>query len=69
MCYTFRKARNSGEGNMAEGTRFDLKEEFAGLDFHSVRLEERFVRTMETLIKQPGASIWEAREDRAEASD
>jgi hypothetical protein len=52
---------------MTEGTRFDLKEEFAGLDFHSVRLEERFVRTMETLIKQPGASIREASEDRAEA--
>jgi hypothetical protein len=46
-----------------------MKEEFAGLDFHSVRLEERFVRTMETLIKQPDASIWEASEDRAEASD
>ncbi|MDR2433522.1 MAG: hypothetical protein LBD47_03010 [Treponema sp.] len=54
---------------MTEGTRFDLKEKFAGLDFHSVRLEERFVRTMETLINQPGASIWEASEDRAEASD
>jgi hypothetical protein len=54
---------------MAEGTSFDLKEEFAGLDFHSLRLEERFVRTMETLIKQPGASIREASEIRAEASD
>jgi hypothetical protein len=46
-----------------------MEEEFAGLDFHSFRLEERFVRTMETLIRQPGASIWEASEDRAEASD
>jgi hypothetical protein len=52
---------------MAEETSFDLKEEFAGLDFHSVRLEERFVRTMETLIKQPDASIWEASKNRAEA--
>jgi hypothetical protein len=43
--------------------------EFAGLDFHSIRLENRFVRTMETLIKQPDKSIWEASEDRAEASD
>jgi hypothetical protein len=40
---------------------------FAGPDFHSVRLEERFVRTMETLIKQPGVSIREASENRAEA--
>jgi hypothetical protein len=44
---------------MAEGTRFDLKEEFAGPDFHSVRPEERFVRTMETLIQQPGG--WKVR--------
>jgi hypothetical protein len=54
---------------MAQGTSFDMVEEFAGLDFHSIRLEERFVRIMETLIRQPGASIWEANEDRAEASD
>jgi hypothetical protein len=54
---------------MAQGKSFDMKEEFAGLDFHSLRLEERFVRTMETLIKQPDASVWEASEDRAEASD
>jgi hypothetical protein len=52
---------------MAQGKSFDMEEEFAGLDFHSLRLEERFVRTMETLIQQPGASIWEASEDRAEA--
>jgi hypothetical protein len=52
---------------MAQGTSFNMEEEFAGLDFHSLRLEERFVRTMETLIRQPGASIWEASEDRAEA--
>jgi hypothetical protein len=44
-----------------------MGEEFAGLDFHSVRLEERFIRTMETLIQKPEASIWEASEDRAEA--
>jgi hypothetical protein len=44
-----------------------MAEEFAGLDFHSIRLENRFVRTMETLAKQPDASIWEASEDRAEA--
>jgi hypothetical protein len=44
-----------------------MVEEFAGIDFHSIRLEDRFVRTMETLAKQPDASIWEASEDRAEA--
>ena len=52
---------------MAQRTRFNLEEEFAGLDFHSLRLEERFIRTMETLIRQPDASIWEASENRAEA--
>jgi hypothetical protein len=52
---------------MAQGTSFNMKEEFAGLDFHSVRLEERFVRTMETLIRQPEASIREASENRAKA--
>jgi hypothetical protein len=52
---------------MAQGTSFDMEEEFAALDFHSVRLEERFVRTMETLMRRPDASIWEASEDRAEA--
>jgi hypothetical protein len=52
---------------MEQGTRFNMEEEFAGLDLHSVRLEERFVRTMETLIRQPDRSIWEASENRAEA--
>jgi hypothetical protein len=41
--------------------------EFVGLDFHSIRLEERFIRTMETLIKQPDKPIGEASENRAEA--
>ncbi|MDR0760134.1 MAG: hypothetical protein LBF74_08490 [Treponema sp.] len=55
---------------MAQGKSFDMKEEFAGLDFHSVRLEQRFIRfirTMDPLIQQPDASIWEASEGRAEA--
>ncbi|MDR1374030.1 MAG: transposase [Treponema sp.] len=52
---------------MAREERFDMAEEFAGIGFHSIRLENRFVRTMETLAKQPDASIWEAGEDRAEA--
>jgi hypothetical protein len=38
---------------MAEGKNFGTKEEFAGLNFHSARLEQRFIRTMETLIQQP----------------
>jgi hypothetical protein len=52
---------------MAEGKSFDMAEEFARLNFHSIRLEDRFVRTMETLAKQPDKSDWEASEDRAEA--
>jgi hypothetical protein len=52
---------------MAQGTSFNREEEFAGLDFHSLRLEDRFVRTMETLIQQPDTSIREASKDRAEA--
>ncbi|MDR2783207.1 MAG: hypothetical protein LBB48_05115 [Treponema sp.] len=35
---------------MARGKSFDMKKEFAGLDFHSLRLKERFIRSMETLI-------------------
>jgi hypothetical protein len=52
---------------MAQGKCFNMEEEFAGLNFHSLRLENRFIRTMETLIGQPDKSIWEASEDRAEA--
>ncbi|MDR2447150.1 MAG: transposase [Treponema sp.] len=52
---------------MAQGTRFNREEEFEGLDFHSLRLENRFVMAMETLIRQPDASIWEASGDRVEA--
>ncbi|MDR1985678.1 MAG: hypothetical protein LBP88_01745 [Treponema sp.] len=52
---------------MARRKSFDLEEEFAGVDFHSTRLEQRFIRTMETLIEQPDKSIWEASENRAEA--
>jgi len=37
---------------------FDMEKEFEGLDFNSIRLEKRFVRTMETLSRQPGKSIW-----------
>jgi hypothetical protein len=44
-----------------------MEEEFEGLDFHSIRLEQRFIKTMGTLYKQPDKSIWEASENRAEA--
>jgi hypothetical protein len=30
---------------MAEGKKFDMEDEFAGIDFNSQRLEERFRRT------------------------
>ena len=46
---------------------FDMNDEFAGLDFNSSRLEKRFIRTMETLSKQPEKSIWSCSENRAEA--
>jgi hypothetical protein len=39
---------------MAAHKEFDMDVEFAGLDFHSIRLKERFIRTMETLINQFG---------------
>jgi uncharacterized repeat protein (TIGR02543 family) len=67
MLYFLIHAENSGRGNMAQEKSFDMAEKFAGLDFHAIRLENRFIRTMETLMKQPGTSIWEASENRAEA--
>jgi hypothetical protein len=45
---------------MAQEKTFSMEEEFVGLDFHSTRLEERFIKTMATFYKQAGASIWEA---------
>jgi hypothetical protein len=44
-----------------------MAEEFADVDFNEARLEGRFVRTMETLSRQPGNSIWTSAENRAEA--
>jgi hypothetical protein len=54
---------------MAAGKCFDMEEEFAGLDFHPIRLEDRFIQTMETLFKKPDKSIRKAGENQAEASD
>ena len=45
-----------------------MREEFTGLDFNSIRLEKRFIRTMETLSEQPDKSIWLCSKNRAEAS-
>jgi hypothetical protein len=52
---------------MAGKQTFNMKEEFAGLDCNSSRIEKRFIRTMETLSKQPDKSIWFCSENRAEA--
>src|SRR5215469_7629300 len=52
---------------MANGMGFERRDEFASLDFNSKRLEQRFIRTMETLAGQPDKSIWSCSENRAEA--
>jgi hypothetical protein len=52
---------------MSGGESFNMAEEFADVDFNEARLEKRLVRTMETLSKQPGNSIWASSENRAEA--
>jgi hypothetical protein len=57
----------SWEGNRTGGEDFNLTEEFAAVDFHETRLEKRFIRTMETLAKDPGKSIWASSANRAEA--
>jgi hypothetical protein len=44
-----------------------IEEEFKGVDFHSIRLEDRFIRTVETLSKQPDKFIRNTSENRAEA--
>jgi 5S rRNA maturation endonuclease (ribonuclease M5) len=52
---------------MAGGEKFNTAKEFADVDFNGARLEKRFVRTMETLSKQPDKSIRASSENRAEA--
>jgi len=52
---------------MAKKQTFNMEEEFAGLDCNSSRLEKRFIRTMETLSKQPDKPIWFCNENRAGA--
>jgi hypothetical protein len=51
---------------MAEEKTFDMKKEFAGINFNSKRLEERFRRAIETLAKHPGESIWSCAANRSE---
>jgi len=45
----------------------NIGEEFTDIDFNSIRLEKRFIKTMETLAGQPDKSIWSCSENRAEA--
>jgi hypothetical protein len=52
---------------MAGGERFNKAEEFAAVDFNEERLEKRFRRTMETLLRQPEKSIYGSSANRAEA--
>ena len=52
---------------MGNGMGLSMQEEFAELDFNSIRLEKRFIKTMETLAGQPDKSIWFSSENRAEA--
>ncbi|MDR2630878.1 MAG: transposase, partial [Spirochaetaceae bacterium] len=52
---------------MSGGESFNMAEEFADVDFNEARLEKRFVRTMETLSRQPDKSIWASSKNRAEA--
>jgi Uma2 family endonuclease len=42
---------------MSGGESFNMAEEFANVDFNEARLEKRFVRTMETLSRQPDISV------------
>ena len=52
---------------MVNGVGLTMGEEFADIDFNSVRLEKRFIKTMGTLAGQPEKSIWSCSENRAEA--
>ena len=52
---------------MEKGMGLSMGEEFSTLDFNSKRLEQRFIRTMETFAGQPDKSIWLCSENRAEA--
>ena len=50
-----------------ETARIDMRSEIAGVDFGSKLLDERFKKTMESLSKEPGKSIWLSSDNRSEA--
>ena len=50
-----------------EEKNFEMRTEFARIDFGSRRLKERFIRTMENMEKEPDKSIWLASGRRSEA--
>jgi hypothetical protein len=52
---------------MTAGDAFTMAEEFADVDFNEERLEKRFRKTMETLVKDPRKSIYGSSANRAEA--
>ena len=44
-----------------------MEQEFTGIDFGSIRLSERFKKTMGNLMEQPDKSIWLCSGSRSEA--
>lgn len=46
---------------------FNLKNEFENIDFNSKRLEDRFIKAMEQLAREPEKSIWLASGSRSDA--
>jgi hypothetical protein len=50
---------------MEKGMELSMREEFAGLDFNSARLEKRFIKTMETSAWQPDKPVWFCSQNRA----
>ncbi|MHC6203328.1 IS4 family transposase [Breznakiellaceae bacterium SP9] len=52
---------------MIDGNSFNMAEEFRDIDFNEKRLEKRFIKTMETLSKEPQKTIYGSSTTRAEA--
>jgi hypothetical protein len=65
-CLPLNKNQKPWGGEYGAGKNFNMKEEFAGPDFHSLHLEQRFGALMKTLYKQPDKSDRKASEDRGE---
>ncbi|MHC6204508.1 transposase DNA-binding-containing protein [Breznakiellaceae bacterium SP9] len=51
------------DGKMIDGNSFNMAEEFRDIDFN----EKRFIKTMETLSKEPQKTIYGSSTTRAEA--